>query len=306
MMRFSSILPAFVTSLSLVAGWPNLITSYPGMQKMFEVENLTPKATTIRPWTWINLLTKFHNRDYRSSYGLKAGEWLYERIKEVTEPNSLIKTTVFQHKFNQPSFIVRIPGKVKYGKISEKIVVVSTYYDSTAGSEEALAPGAVDNASTVAALLEALAVLSQAKYETQHNIEFHFYGGSKGGRLGSQDVMDKYIKEKKDVIALLHQVGYSRKKQINVYKDYSNPALVNYVSAIATKYFGSVDNFGVCGAKCNDHISAHERGYAYVTGETFDRDYFDTPRDEFKAVDIKAVERHARFTIAFVAEAGYV
>ncbi|KAK2626358.1 hypothetical protein QTJ16_004620 [Diplocarpon rosae] len=307
-MRFSSTLSAFVASLSLVAGWPDQIRSYPGTQRGEDIDILTPQVSTTKPQEWVDSLTRFHNRDYRSSYGSEAGDWLLQKIKDVTKPNLSIKTKVFKHTYNQPSFIVRIPAKPRDGKISERIVVASTYYDSTAGNKDARAPGAVDNASTVAALLEALRVLSQAKYEAQNNIEFHFYGGSKGGRLGSKDVMAKYIEEKKDIIAFLHQakIGYSRTDEINVYNDFSDPALVKYITEIAAKYAGKVFSYGYCGMRCNDHVSAHEKGYpaAYVTGELFSRGYFDTPGDTFAEVDFDAVKRHARFTIAYLAEAG--
>ncbi|PBP18419.1 peptidase family M28 [Diplocarpon rosae] len=177
---------------------------------------------------------------------------------------------------------------------------------STAGDMNARAPGAVDNASTVVALLEALRVLSQQQFQAQHNIEFHFYAGSKGGRLGSKDVMAKYVEEQKDIIAFLHQarIGYTRSEDINVYNDFSNPALVKYISAIAAENSGKVFTWGYCGTRCNDHVSAHEKGYSYVTGEVFYQDYFDTPRDTLEKINYKAVERHAKFTIAYVVEAG--
>lgn len=57
---------------------------------------------------------------------------------------------------------------------------------------EVPAPGAEDNGSGVASLLDALRVLSLRRYQPQMPLEFHFYAAEEISRLGSKAIAKSY------------------------------------------------------------------------------------------------------------------
>lgn len=65
------------------------------------------------------------------------------------------------------------------------------------------APGADDNASGTAVLLEVLRVLVAAKYQPSTSVEFHWYAGEEPGLLGSLTVAKKFHEEQMQVRAML-------------------------------------------------------------------------------------------------------
>ncbi|CAL3969884.1 unnamed protein product [Diplocarpon coronariae] len=301
-MRFSLLNPAFMASLSLFAAMSQAWgAKYPNVNHQSKVKDLMAKANYDHAESWLETFTNFHNRHYLSEFGALAGIWLFEEIKKVTSPSPSIETIKIEHNFNQSSIIVRIPGE------KDSTVIVSTYYDTFAGYRSARAPGATDNASTVVAFLEALRVISmKKKLNLRNTLEFHFYAGSHGGFYGAQQIISAYHKEKKNIVALLHQanVGYSPTGKINLYTDHSDVDLRRYVGHVAVHYSDGIGPLGACGYLCGDHVIARSRGFptAYVTGDWETPWYVGGKDDSMEKVDPSAVLRHAKFTIAFAIE----
>jgi leucyl aminopeptidase len=72
-------------------------------------------------------------------------------------------------------------------------------------------PGADDDGSGTTTVIETLTILINSGYTpTKRVLEFHFYAAEEGGLLGSQKVVESYMKDKKDVYAVLHSdmTGY--------------------------------------------------------------------------------------------------
>lgn len=124
------------------------------------------------------------------------------------------------------------------------------------------APGAEDNGSGVVAILEALRVLSNAKFTPKNTIEFHFYAAEEGGLMGSNEVFAKYKADAKSVLAMVNQdmAGYSPSGKISIYTDLVNQALTSYVRVVAEAYTGATTS-DVCGGPCSDHNSARSHGF---------------------------------------------
>ncbi|KAK2624259.1 hypothetical protein QTJ16_006209 [Diplocarpon rosae] len=305
-MRFFFLLPALIALLSFVAAVDLdafLFDETPALRNWWKAFGLKSQVTQTGPREWLQTLTEFHNRHYLSEHGYMAQVWLHEQLKIITHSYRGVQIEKYEHVFNQSSFIVRIPG----GKKSRGLVVISTYYDSAAATKDDRAPGAVDNGSTVVALLEALRVLALKKFNARNTIEFHFYAGTKGEYLGSQQIMSDYAFERKiKILALLNQadVGYSPTNKINIFADYCRQKLRVFTAKIATAHGGPIAEFSGCGYACGDHISAYTKGYptVFVSGHTHGPEYRDTGEDTFDKVDFGAVVRHTKFTLAFLAE----
>jgi hypothetical protein len=123
-----------------------------------------------------------------------------------------------------------VPGSGKY--------VLGAHYDSiarrTPGWEESTdpAPGADDNASGVACVLEAARVLTQDRYD--FDLEFAFYGGEEQVLLGSKAyVADSLLSEVDQVIGaiILDMVAYNPRQadSLNVLTNFTSEWLANFL-----------------------------------------------------------------------------
>ncbi|KAH8685371.1 peptidase family M28, partial [Tricladium varicosporioides] len=271
-----------------------------------EANNLIAQLTTVGPKSWLQTLTDFYNRYYRSTYGTQAGTWLLSQIKSIAAPNSAITVTTFTHSFSQPSIIVRVPGT------SSNLIIVGAHYDSTGGSSTARGPGADDNGSGVVTQLEALRVIAASSFKPKNTIEFHFYAGEEGGLLGSQAVMANYASAGKTVLAFVCQdmTGYSPSGKVSVYTDYSDSGLVSYVRKVVVQYAGGSYTTDTCGYGCSDHASAYANGFpaAYVCDEVIKTSspYIHSPNDAYSTISFDAILRHSKFTVGFLIEASYL
>lgn len=115
---------------------------------------------------------------YASAKLNEAAQYIYRQYKalgiRVTyEPfthNSTVMTNV----------VAELPG---IGATSDHIYILCAHYDSTSNDPYHIAPGADDNASGSAAVLEAARVLS--RYAFSHTLRFIHFAGEEQGLLGS-------------------------------------------------------------------------------------------------------------------------
>jgi leucyl aminopeptidase len=240
------------------------------------------------------VLYSFYNRYYDGQYGAESAAWMFDTVKSIASANSAIQVSQFEHAFDQPSVIARIPGN------SSNLVIVGAHYDSTGGSATARGPGADDNGSGVVVILEALRVLAEKNYRPKNTLEFHFYGGEEGGLLGSQAIFNKYKADKKNVLAFVNQdmAGYSPSGKISVYDDYSDAGLVEYVKKNVVAYGGGSFTTDTCGYACSDHGSAYNAGFpgSYVCDEPMDTatPHIHSPNDTYEKIQWPAVLRHSQ------------
>ena len=192
-----------------------------------------------------------------SSYGTEAAAWLLDEVRSVASANQSIEVETFEHSFDQPSIIARIPGS------SSAKVIVGAHYDSTSGSAAAAAPGADDNGTGSVNVLEALRVLASSSFQPENTLEFHWYGGEEGGLLGSQDLFRSYASSGEDVLAFVNQdmTGYSPGGQPTVFTDYVSSDLTSFVTLALQEFTGLSVSTSLCGYGCSDHASANAAGY---------------------------------------------
>jgi hypothetical protein len=77
-----------------------------------------------------------------------------------------------------------VVGELRGSAFPDDIVIVCAHFDSTSTEPETLAPGADDNASGVAAVMEAARIL--ARYPTDYTIRFLAFSGEEQGLYGSE------------------------------------------------------------------------------------------------------------------------
>lgn len=189
---------------------------------------------------------------------------LESRVKVILEqyPGMFSVQKISHSRTKQKTLRVHLQGKSR----PSEIVVLGGHLDSInqgwGGSD--LAPGADDNASGSANLLEALRVLV-SKGRPERSVEFFWYAGEESGLLGSAEIAQNYKAEGKDVVAVLQLdmtlFPGSGELVIGNVEDFTSAWLRGYLEAVNELYLGVKLIADKCGYACSDHASWYRQGY---------------------------------------------
>jgi hypothetical protein len=148
---------------------------------------------------WINSLTSFHNRHSKSIFINQVANWL----KKELEISGYDRKNVIYHKFDEGFFELKNVICNKEGEL-DRVILVCAHYDTILGEniEDTIsrAPGADDNASGVAAILEIARIL--CKIDLKYDIQFVFFSGEEQG-LGGSEHYAQYLKDKQATLELV-------------------------------------------------------------------------------------------------------
>ncbi len=145
------------------------------------VRNLVDGLSADRVVADIERLSSFRTRLSTSSNYAEAADWAVKRLRDLGY--DVVTPPVDVGAGRSLNVIARKAGKFSTGPI----VAVTAHLDSInkAGGPAADAPGADDNASGCAGLLEIARVL--APLNNVHELRFALFGGEEQGRLGSKE-----------------------------------------------------------------------------------------------------------------------
>jgi leucyl aminopeptidase len=212
----------------------------------------------------VEWLVSFPSRHSRQANPNKHVEELAERVRELlgSYPGMWQVDAVAHQRTNQKSLRVSLTGK----KFPSEIVVLGGHLDSinqSWGSE--LAPGADDNASGSANLIETLRVFIQQGVP-ERTVEFYWYAAEEIGLVGSGEIASKYKTEQKDVISVLQldmtSFPGSGEFVIGNVTDYTTQWLRDFLVQTNQNYLNVKIVEDKCGYACSDHASWYRQGYA--------------------------------------------
>src|SRR5690606_7452875 len=128
-----------------------------------------------------------------------------DQFVQLARGRTDVTTELFNHRFVQPSVVARIQG---HGPHADEHIVLGAHEDSInwsgfVPSARDRAPGADDDASGVATLLETFRVLMDSGYRPDRTIDFIAYAGEEIGLVGSQDIAERYKSQGVKVAAVL-------------------------------------------------------------------------------------------------------
>jgi Peptidase family M28 len=186
-------------------------------EKSKETDNLVhwivDQVNSTRLKNWIDNLSSFQTRHTKSEYIEDVAYWLKNELQSVCNGR------VYFHNFTKSDLgqsyslrnIICDQGSASAADDKGNHFLISAHYDSRMediNQSNARAPGADDNASGVAAVLELARVLS--KVDLKNNIQFVLFSGEEQGQWGSS----AYVKQqqtnntKLDLVMNLDMVGY--------------------------------------------------------------------------------------------------
>jgi len=164
----------------------------------------------------------------------------------------------------------------------DQIYIVCGHLDSTAGEpwgQEAVAPGADDNASGSAVVLEAARVM--AGFDFRYTVRFICFGAEEQGLCGSTYYAQQAAAAGEDILGVVNAdmilYGPSGMDILSVNYDAQSQSLAQAFDAAATAYVPELDVriYYDPGAVYSDHAPFWENGYAAV--EVIERYYSSNP-----------------------------
>ncbi len=234
-------------------------------QEVIDAVSLVQETNLQETVTW---LSSFKNRSERDPEG---SAHIYQMKKKLEEMLSTRKAPwsvdIISHtRTSQKSLRVRLAGQTR----PQEIIVLGGHHDSISSSWSgggARAPGADDNASGSANLLEILRILAEQK-QLERTVEIMWYAAEESGLLGSAEIAKAYKDEKKDVVAVLQLdmtlfPGTGEMTITNI-TDFTHPWLQDFMKQVNETYIGLKILDDKCGYGCSDHASWHRQGFPAV------------------------------------------
>lgn len=231
------------------------------VEKNDVIESALAEVSEANLHSTVQWLSAFPNRYNRDSQPNKHIAELKQRLEAMLANSSLpYEVSEIRHSSTaQNTLRVRLIGSER----PNEIVVLGGHLDSISRSRS-VAPGADDNASGSANLVEALRILT-TKAQPKRSIEFFWYAGEESGLLGSAEVAKQYKAEQKDVVAVLQLdmtlFPGSGELVIGSMTDFTSAWLRDYFKAMNDTYIHATVVDDRCGYGCSDHASWHRQGY---------------------------------------------
>ncbi len=274
------------------------------------IQSSIPALDSARVMETVKALSANKNRYYRSNYGVAAAKWIADQFKVLSQGRNDVTVDLFKHSFEQPSVIATIAGK---GPHKNEIVVIGGHEDSinqsSFGSREMQAPGADDNASGVATVLEVYRVLLQTGFKNDRTLMFMTYAGEEVGLLGSQDIANLFREKGKSVVAVmqLDMTAFpGAGNKVVFMTDFVSADLTRFSQKLMDTYVKTPWATDRCGYACSDHASWTKAGFPSVmpfeaTMSTDNKDIH-TTRDLVGKLDFNHASSFLRLGLSFMAE----
>eukprot|EP01065_Artemidia_motanka_P007995 TRINITY_DN139_c0_g2_i5.p2 TRINITY_DN139_c0_g2~~TRINITY_DN139_c0_g2_i5.p2 ORF type:complete len:445 (+),score=189.26 TRINITY_DN139_c0_g2_i5:57-1391(+) len=210
----------------------------------------------------------FQSYETRNSYsgnnGLnEAADWVAERLGNYG-------FTVTRHRFRDdmtPQVVAELKGTVE----PEKIVVVGAHYDSRgtqSTSPTQRAPGADDNGSGSAAMLEFARIISESGARFKHTLQLMLFTGEEQGLIGSRAIAREYASAGVNVIAMFNadMIGYKRPDEpiTQAFMDRYVDMEMTEIAIETTKTYVPQLPVGWTSGCCSDQQSFYENGFPSV------------------------------------------
>jgi hypothetical protein len=226
---------------------------------------------------WINSLTSFHNRHSKSIYNHQVASWLKkeleisgykdkDKIKE--EDREKDKDVGYFHQFRENGLELKNVICHKQGEM-DKIVLICGHYDTILGDnlEDTIsrAPGANDNASGVAAILEIARIFFSINLK--YSIRFVLFSGEEQGLRGSEHYANAIQRKNEDLnlVINLDMIGVPDYRAIKTTVEKEDMIVQHNFSAMKKTIQIDIDKEFKDEPSCNDRKENDEESDRYGT-----------------------------------------
>lgn len=246
--------------LPVVTDYTGFLTAIPDTH----IQTLVDTIDQTRIQDDIQSLQNFVTRNCFQQGGVNAQAWLVTKFSNLGYSVSLQSFTIYSQDVTDNVIAIKIGSKYP-----DQYVIVGAHYDSIiSGSNQTNAPGADDNASGVAGVLEIARVLKDSEFDC--TVVFCAFSGEEYGLYGSAAYAQSLVNAGKTVLAYLNldMIGYrhpSQTRHADMMAPLSAAALKSYFVTTASLYVPDLafEDGGSIGGD-SDHTSFNQRGFPGV------------------------------------------
>ncbi len=249
--------------------YPPILASQLKSETVSTFADLDSTASFAEHLSWLEAKGSRH---HSSATGLATPADLKARFESLlqTYPRSGVTVSLVDlaHSLtSQQSLVVKIPGS---GAKTNEIIILGAHLDSINPTGSS-APGADDDATGIASLLEVFKQILSSNAVFNRSIELHAYSAEEVGLIGSGVLAQKYQTENKLVAAMLQldMTGYQNpsretldKNPVFLVSNLTSPSLVETAKDLLTHYQGGDYQEKTLTAGTSDHSSWYRFGYA--------------------------------------------
>lgn len=246
-----------------------------------EVQSLLTKVDAPRLRNDMVSLESLGTRYHTTPSGLSTPAAVKSMFEQAGAGIPGFQVTLFEHapmrRTSQASVIAVIPASIATGgtgtsgsDTGDSTVIFGSHLDSInrAGSGSP-APGADDNASGVATLVEAVRVLAASGASFKRRVEFHAYAAEEVGLVGSSEIAQSYADAGRQVAAMLQvdmnaYAGDGVSKTIYLVSTDTSATLRRSLKDLLTTYLGGDFAELELAGGTSDHKSWTNRGFPAV------------------------------------------
>ncbi|MDQ1355292.1 MAG: hypothetical protein QG657_5602, partial [Acidobacteriota bacterium] len=283
--------PAHISALEGIKAIDPLITAMVGAVSKNNLKNN------------IQTLQNFTTRDARTKGCKNAGDFLSTELSEYGL--QVDEDSFYFEGYTSRNIIGYLPGKTT----SSEVVIIGAHYDSYADpNSKVSAPGADDNASGSAAVLEAAKIMSQ--YSFTHSIKFILFSAEEWGLYGSAHYARDAVQSGEDIIGVINMdmISYADHlpEDLDVIVNTNSKWMGNLLKTAAENYSSidvltTLDNW----ADYSDHYSFWDEGYpAVLCIEDYEdtNPYYHTIHDTIDTLNLDFAVEAARVCLASTAQ----
>lgn len=206
-------------------------------------------------------LQNFATRYAPTANCLQAGQYIYNYFVSLGIP-------VSYQEFYYSTYLCRnVIAQVEGQTYPEQVVIICAHYDSTSNQRWTLAPGADDNASGTAAVLEAARIVASRPLD--FTVRFILFSAEEQGLIGSLRYVQEKLNPAENILGVINldMVAYADylPEDLDVIGNRSSSWLVDRVAALAGIY-GPVQGKKIIDASFvySDHAPFWDRGIAAI------------------------------------------
>jgi hypothetical protein len=206
---------------------------------------------------WINTLSSFHTRHSKSKLIIQVAEWIKSLLENFGYAN------VYFHDYLESRYQLKNVICDKKG-ISDRVILICAHFDcimEDLNNAEERAPGADDNASGVAVVLELANLLSDINL--RDSVKFAFFSGEEQGQWGSKKYAQHVKENNVNLYRLINldMVGNPPSNQaVIIERDMGNKVSTNDEDS---------QNFG----QIMEQMAANYTNLQVMLGSIYDSDY---------------------------------
>ena len=308
MKKIAVLLFGMMAVMTVQAQVPHLFEhTYPTVQEENPlIRQLMDQVSKDSLYAVIDHLQSYHTRRWDSQMVYEAQDWLFGQFEGMDFDK------VFLHDFQfvyhdtlreTSDNVIAIQRGTLY---PDEYVVFGAHYDSynnNPGHPDSLrAPGADDNASGMASVLEVARLLSRCKFE--RSILYCGWAAEEAGLIGSDAFARDCAEQLIDIVGYfnLDMIGYLKEDSdihVNLLYTTQDSTLANYVNSFSQVYFPEMpiwQSWLTWGD--SDYSSFNRNGYASI--QTFEDTHFSSPYihtpNDILGVSVNSMDQVNRYT----------